>query len=233
MRSLTGALDVLSVDPKQQIELIEGIWLFELGELSGMNKADIARLKAFVSRQVDRGRPAYGRYREDRQRQVIFIGTTNQTNYLRDTTGNRRFWPVATGNIDLAALAEDRDQLWAEAAHLESLGASITLAPELWPDAAAAQEARLEEHPWLDILAEVTGDISKGVERISSEDVFREYLQIPPGSRRPHEQSQVAHIMKMLGWEGPKRLRIRGKVLRGYERMSPKPDRELRPKPSF
>lgn len=225
--------DILSVDAKQQIELIEGAWLFELGELSGMNKADIARLKAFVTRQVDRGRPAYGRYREDRPRQVVFIGTTNQTNYLRDTTGNRRFWPVATGIINLPALEADRDQLWAEAAYLESQGASITLPEGLWTQAAAAQEARLEDHPWNDILVNARGDVANGVERITSEEIFSDFLQIPAGSRRPHELTQVSHIMQSLGWQGPKSMRIHGKVLRGYERTTEAPDHQRAARPTF
>lgn len=225
--------DILSVDAKQQIELIEGVWLFELGELSGMNKADIARLKAFVSRQVDRGRPAYGRYREDRPRQVVFIGTTNQGAYLRDTTGNRRFWPVATTTIDTDALARDRDQLWAEAAHLEEQGFSVVLPEELWADAAAAQTARLEEHPWHDILSNAEGSVANGLERITTEEIFSDLLHLPPGSRQPFQQQQIGSIMISLGWSGPKRIRVGGKVLRGYERPSREPNREQRARQKF
>lgn len=221
--------DLLSLDAKQQMEALEGIWIYEIGELSGMNKTETNRVKAFASRQVDRGRPAYGRFREDRARQVIFVGTTNDDTYLRGPTGNRRFWPVKTASIDLGALESDRDQLWAEAAQIEREGASIALPPELWGLAAIEQNARMEESPWLDVLSRVAGEVSNGNERVSSDFIFTEYLVIPVERRQQYQMKQVASLMTKLGWSGPKTVKFRGASLRGYTRASGDLDRSARP----
>ena len=82
-----------------------GIWLYEIADLTGMKKADIEHVKAFASRKVDRARPAYGRFRVDRPRRTVFFATTNDDEYLKSQTGNRRFWPVPTTCIDLDGLS--------------------------------------------------------------------------------------------------------------------------------
>ena len=102
----------LNADPKVAIEQTRGIWIAEAGELSGMRKADIDKLKNFLSRKRDRGRLAYGHLTSDVPRQFIAIGTTNNREYLKDQTGNRRFWPIAIERFDVARLRADRDQLW-------------------------------------------------------------------------------------------------------------------------
>ena len=87
------------------MEAMEGVWICELSEISGLNKSEVEKTKAFASRQFDRARMSYGRFSEARGRQTIFVGTTNEHKYLKDRTGNRRFLPVQTGTIDLEALA--------------------------------------------------------------------------------------------------------------------------------
>ena len=95
---------------------LQGVWIVELPELAAIRRTgDLESIKAFLSRTSDRFRPPYGRRTVDIPRQCVFIATTNETEYLRDPTGNRRFWPVHCGAIGLAALARDCDQLWAEA----------------------------------------------------------------------------------------------------------------------
>ena len=134
--------DLLTLDAKAQMEALEGVWLFEIPELAGMRRADVEKIKAFASRWEDRARPAYGRFRENRPRRCIFVGTTNDEEYLNDPTGNRRFWPVRDRKPSIStALRVDRDQLWAEAAALEAAGESITLNPALWPEAAGPGRA--------------------------------------------------------------------------------------------
>lgn len=102
-------------DSKHLIETTVGKWIIELGELAGMHRATIEDVKAMISRRIDSARMAYGRSTEHYPRRMVFAGTTNSERYLRDETGNRRFWPIITGLIDLAGLAENRDQLLAEA----------------------------------------------------------------------------------------------------------------------
>ncbi|MFN3983771.1 MAG: VapE domain-containing protein, partial [Caldilinea sp.] len=102
-----------------------------------------------MTRTTDRFRPPYGRYTVEVPRQCVFAGTVNPDTYLRDETGNRRFWPLRCGTIDIAALARDRDQLWAEAVHRFREGAIWWIDdPAILAEAAAAQEARYQADAW-------------------------------------------------------------------------------------
>jgi predicted P-loop ATPase len=92
-----------------------GVWIIELSELDNLGHAEVARIKAFMSRTTDRFRPPYGMRLIESPRQCVFAGTVNHGTYLRDETGGRRFWPAICGCIHVDALARDRDQLWAEA----------------------------------------------------------------------------------------------------------------------
>ncbi len=210
------------------MELLEGVWIYEISELEGISRADTGKVKAFASRSVDRGRPAYGYFKENRPRQCILIGTTNDRQYLRDPTGNRRFLPVATGAIDLVALERDRDQLWAEAALLEEAGHSLILPEELWPVAQIEQDARLEDDPWLEVLGNISGRVSGAVERIGTSDLLSDKLQIPPERQQQYHLKRLAAVMQKLGWKGPIRIKMSGRVVRGYERPAPRPNQDQR-----
>ena len=210
--------EIIHMDGRGQQEQIKGVWIYEISELTGLRKTDIDRVKAFASRTHDRARPAYGRYSVDEPRRCIFVGTTNDSEYLRDATGNRRFWPVATGEIDLAGLAENRDQIWAEAAAAETKGESVILPKELWDTAAEQQDARREVDPWLDILAAVTGEEEQDEFRVSSKKLLSEILDIPADRQLPHVAKRLADCMRRLGWSGPEKIRIKKESVRGYSR---------------
>ena len=107
--------EILGLHKREQQEAIQGVWIYEVAELEGLVKSEITQVKLFASKTYDSARPAYGRSRVDRPRRCIFVATTNENTYLRDTTGNRRFWPVCVNTIDLDGVKRDRDQLWAEA----------------------------------------------------------------------------------------------------------------------
>lgn len=226
--------EILLLDSRGQVEAMEGVWIYELGELDGLSRADTNKVKAFASRQTDRARMAYARFRETRPRESIFIGTTNDETYLRDQTGNRRFWPVRTGAIDLETLRRDRDQLWAEAAAREALCESIALDQALWADANVMQEARVEEDPWRAILEEkirvarqsprggefdrFSTEVSGGYERVLSTHLLTQALRMSPDQVFQHHSKRLAMVMRSLGWDGPKPVRVGGITGRGYER---------------
>ena len=150
---------ILTASDKEQQELVRGVWIFEIADLAGMKRSEVEKVKAFASRTHDRARPAYGRRRIDAARNCIFIGTTNEDEYLKSETGNRRFWPVRTGTIDMEALRRDRDQLWAEAAAVEAQNDPLILPKELWTEAAEAQDERRQHDPWDDILFGIKGTV--------------------------------------------------------------------------
>lgn len=120
--------DLKSFDNKAA-EVLKGKWFVEVSELQGFTQSEIEVIKAFFSRQTDRHREAYARRAMDFPRQCVFMGSTNQSRYFRDETGNRRFWPiqVTVPHIDLPRFASEIDQLWAEAVQLYRAGEDLHL----------------------------------------------------------------------------------------------------------
>lgn len=150
---------------KEAYELLQGSWIVELGELSAMKKAESEEVKSFLSKRVDRYRRAYGEKAENYYRQCIFVGTTNETDFLRDRTGNRRFWivPIKKGQegernpMDMTQ--EDIDQIWAEAKLMYDKEGLRDLSAAIKQEAAKIQEDFAEEDPdraqiemYLDVL---------------------------------------------------------------------------------
>ncbi|ADV12965.1 virulence-associated E family protein [Mesorhizobium ciceri] len=211
---------VIGVSYKEQQELLGGRWIVELPELAGLRNADIRGVKQFVSKQFDRGRPAFGRSVENLPRKCIFIGTTNDSQYLRDATGNRRFWPVVVGKIDLKGLAEDMLQLWAEAAEAEPDAPDPLTIPEgLWTVAAERQAERVAGDPWEDLLMgglESMAQIGAGEMRISTQTIFERVLKLDLGNARNSSSQRLADCMRRLRWEGPKLIRFDTGPARGY-----------------
>jgi predicted P-loop ATPase len=189
----------LNVDGKRVIEMLRGRWIIEAAELSGMKKVDVEHLKALLSRRTDRARLAWGRLPIETPRQCIVIGSTNKTEYLRDTTGNRRFWPVLIKVIDLAALRRDRDQLWAEAVAREATGESIRLAEELWPTATHEQKQRLADDPFVTVLADHLGDLEG---KIKAVDVWT-ILDLHGAQLTQDAFARAAEAMRRIGWSRP------------------------------
>lgn len=187
----------LNVGSKEVIEKTSGKWILEAAELSGMKKTDVEHIKAFLSRQKDKARLAYGRLPLERPRHFIAVGTTNSDQYLKDATGNRRFWPVKVRNFDLERLVADRDQLWAEAAQREAQGAPIRLEPRLWPHAAVEQDQRRIEDPWESVVAEVLGDI-KG--KLPTTEVWPIVGKEDVSKRTSADMQRLGEVMKRLGF---------------------------------
>jgi hypothetical protein len=145
---------------------------------------------------------AYDHLDSEVPRQCVIVGTTNDGKYLRDTTGNRRFWPVAVSGFDLDALRRDRDQLWAEAAAREAEGAAIRLDPDLWADAAAEQDARRVEDPYFDRLHTALDEEGDG--KLRGEDAWR-IVGRPSGQRTQDDNERLSDAMRRLDFQRTKR----------------------------
>lgn len=141
----SDSLALSDMNDKTAAEKLQGYWILEIGELAGMKKADIDKVKAFISRQDDKYRASFGRRVTPHPRQCVFFGTTNSENgYLRDITGNRRFWNVkVTGQGKCKPwemTAELVQQIWAEVAEIARSGEKLYLDADL--EAYARQEQR-------------------------------------------------------------------------------------------
>lgn len=210
----------LGTDSKETIELTNGKWIIEIAELRGL-KRDVLSIKAFLSRRKETARMAYARNTVTVPRQFVCVGTTNHSEYLADTTGNRRFWPVKVVKFDIEALKVDRDQIWAEAAEREASGASIRLDESLWPAATEEQKKRRVDDPWVEALQAA---LPKGDIRVFNEDVWK-LLNIPIERRTQTENVRLAEVMKQMGFEKGKDARRDGK--------NPRPNYVRGPGPSW
>lgn len=145
----SGSLNLSDMNDKTAAEKLQGYWILEIGELAGMKKADLDKVKAFISRQDDKYRASFGRRVTPHPRQCVFFGTTNNENgYLRDITGNRRYWNVkVTGKGKHKAWELDEDtvaQIWAEVKVIAKAGEKLYLPPELEEFARDEQRAAME-----------------------------------------------------------------------------------------
>ena len=153
------SLKVSDMKDKTAAEKLLGSWVIEISEMDGMNTTKADTLKSFLSAQQDKYRPAYGRETVTNKRQCIIIGTSNEREFLKDDTGNRRFWPIDVGknaptkNV-FTELPEVIDQMWAEAYMLWILGESLYPDAEMAEEAEREQEAHRHEDPRKGIIEE-------------------------------------------------------------------------------
>jgi predicted P-loop ATPase len=193
---------------------LRGKWLIEVAELHAMGKAEASLLKSFISRTVERYRPSYGRFEVIEPRQCIFIGTTNRNGYLRDETGGRRFWPVRTTSIDVRGLADDRDQLFAEAC------VRLDRGEQWWPNKeferdhiAGEQRERYENDAWEEIIADWLGnkvkvtilEVARGALGYERQHPHPDDRTTPLNRFGTSEQRRIATCLTMLGWEHGRR----------------------------
>ena len=144
---------------KEAYEQVLGVWIMEVGELAGMRKAEAEQIKLYLSKQRDRFRPAYGRRLQEFPRQCIFIASTNEQTFLRDATGNRRFWVVDTPNTPTRDLWDELTPetvrlIWGEAVDIYKKGEELYLPKELEAAAREVQETYEEENPRAGLVAE-------------------------------------------------------------------------------
>ena len=201
-RYFTDELAEVGRDDVRTAESLTGMWVVELPELSAVRRSDQEAIKAFLTRAEDKFIPKYGRKRVSRKRQCVFIGSTNKSNYLRDGTGARRFWPVRCTKMDLDGLRQVRDQLLAEAYARYQAGA------QWWPDRefekkyiepeqVKRQEEDGLEYPVVEVLVAHARSGGAGM----SVAAILEAIAIPPERRNQAITERVADILRRHGWQ--------------------------------
>ncbi|WP_417268553.1 VapE domain-containing protein [Celeribacter baekdonensis] len=205
----SDTLPSITGDKTDAIRHLQGKWLVELAELAPSRKSESEDLKAFLSGAVDRVRLPYARFDERFPRQCVFVGTTNEDQFLRDATGGRRFWPVVVRQvIDIEALAEERDQIFAEAFAAYEAGEAWWLDREFEAEhAQPVQDAARESDSWADDVAAwlaKPADDFDGVADVRTEVTISEVLGgalgLTSGQQTMATQKRAANVLKGLGW---------------------------------
>lgn len=215
--------DFKEIDNKDALMKIQGKLVVEFPEISTMRRAEVNDLKAFLSRTHDVYRPPYGRNTVEAPRQCVFVGTINPEGpYLRDVTGNRRYWPVSCrDDIDIKSIRDIVTQLHAEAAHYVKMGEKLWMNKEEYELASIEQDKRVVSDIWIDAIQEIVAL----KDEITTDELLQS-LEIPKERRTPQTQSRIAQTMTALGWEHS-RLARGNKRPRGYiKRKSEKGETE-------
>ena len=215
---------------KEAQEQVQGLWLYEIAELSNFGKAEVGAIKAFISSEVDRYRVAYGATVEKFERQCVMVGTTNENTYLRDRTGNRRIWPIPVKHsIHTEWLTKYRDQLFAEA--FELYGQGVRYTPKADEEArlfAPMQESRLVESPvqsellhllTRDPTATVMGQIVNNLTDFVTTAQLTKALEVDVAKSTPALDTQIRGWLDHQGWARVKK-QINGARAWGYVRPS-------------
>ena len=218
----------ITIDPhnKDTVTAMLGKWVCEASEMEFTTRAEAQALKAFLTRQVDHIRAAYARHVRAYPRQCIFIGTMNleaEPGYLKDSTGNRRFWPVLTHNINIPGLRDVRDQLFAEAKERYFRGESLFIEDEAAVDQALAeQHARRQVDPWLERVADwlERDEFDKRRDIVTGMEIWTKCLMGMEKNITRREQCRIANIMQHeLGWtKGVYHHPDLKKTVNGYKR---------------
>ena len=191
---------------------LQGTWIIEMAELTGFNKADIERLREFITTRVDSHKIVYERFPRNFPRRAVLIGTTNEQSYIKDLGArHRRFLPVVTRSIDHVGIARDRERIWGSAYNdllaCEKVGFTWWGTQEERVAQSIQVADRVEQDPWEPLIITWLDnkDRSGNVDPITTPKILveccgvdRERLNVPYGRR-------VASIMKKLGWSCERR----------------------------
>lgn len=194
-------------------QVIQGCWGVEIGEMDSFGKADVTAVKVAITRRTDKFRAPYERMPNSYRRECVFVGTTNDTEYLKDASGGRRFLPVrADGDVNVPLIIAERDQLWAEAVHLFREGFKYWVLPD---DAPAEQSARYMSDSWEGRverwLAGKFGENDKHAPQrlrfmavtqldwTTTDELLEFAIGLDPGKHTKADQMRMSNIMKRFG----------------------------------
>lgn len=188
---------------KDSFMQLQGAWCVEVAELAALSKADVADVKQFLSRLVDKFRPPFGKLTISVPRRVVFGGSVNPEDgvgYLRDPTGARRFWPVAVRQVNLDGILRDRNQLWAEAvdAFQQNELWYLTMDEDI-ANARDEQDARREVDSWEAVLRDHV--LHNSCNSLTIEQVLADVIKVPLERHDARLRRRVGAVLRSMGWE--------------------------------
>ena len=223
---------IIDVHNKDTVDIMRSLWIIEVSEMETHYRTETQAMKSFLSRSSDICRLAYGRRSKVFPRHCIFVGTINpeydeDAGYLKDTTGNRRYWPLVCQKIDIDSLQKVRDQLWAEALSYYKDN-KVTLHFEdttIEEQAVAEQLKRMGIDPWFDQIEQwLDCEMNKNKLIFASSQIFCDCLGGRATQFTRPSQTRIALVMRKLNWQkGVFHSPELGKPVRGYRR----PESEL------
>jgi virulence-associated protein E len=203
LRAMAGAPfysdSALAIGERDGYQSLRGVWIFELGELDSVRRSDWSAVKAFLSAQVDRFRPSYGRNTIEVPRQVVFAGSTNEGTFLGDSTGSRRFWvrkvvePTSVGG-----LGEARDQLWAEAVHRYKAGERWWLSDEEEAARRTDSEQYQIDDPWSELIRKWLN--AKSTSSTTVTEILRGAIGKSMDSITKGDEMRISALLSTEGW---------------------------------
>lgn len=213
-----GEAHFKDLDSSDTSTFIKNKWVVEFGEMHALRKSEVNELKMWLTKQVEDYRPKYGRENVTEARQCVFIGTSNSSEYLNDSSGARRFWPVACKFVNLELLHRDRDQIIAEA--IEAMHAGETNFPErvFEKEHFESQQAlRRISDPWTGFLEPLTYKY-----KFIGLDLACQVLRLERSKVDRLAFERIRDCMARLGWE-PHRT----KTARGWRKKKTEAEKEL------
>jgi putative DNA primase/helicase len=197
-------LDIGSANSYSQIARA---WIYEVAELDSVRRSANSATKAFLSAQEDNFRPAYGRHAITIKRHVVFAGTTNESQFINDMTGSRRYWPIRVNEVNLNWVKENRNQLWAEAILAFKNGETWYLDKKLEEIRHDSSKIYRQDDPWLD---PITNYLLLQHGTITMTMVMEDGLKIERARMNRRDEMRISEILRELGYE-KKRMSVQGK----------------------
>lgn len=202
---------------RDSYSLLSGVWIYEFAELQATRSRENESVKAFLSSTSDSYRPAYAHYDVDVPRQCVFVGTSNETEILRDPTGSRRFWVVEVGDIDVRGLTDNVDQLWAESYHHWKSGENWWLSDDVAKQFDEHSGKFRSSDSWSDMFEQWFNSLSinKSIDvrnhGVTLFDVLTTVIGIEVNNIGKHHEMRIGGVLAGLGWT-KRRVRVKMNV---------------------
>jgi putative DNA primase/helicase len=182
---------------KDFLQAIQGAWLVEIPDMTGFSRREQSHILATITTRTDSYRASYGHTVEDHPRTTVFAATSETDDYLQDSRGRRRYWPIRCEEIDIAALRAQKDQVFAEAVQRYRAGEAWYVVPN---QAAEEQQQRAEKDIWTERVLDYCEHAKDSRGRVTMDRILFTAIEMPIAKQGISEQRRVARILREAGW---------------------------------